>query len=61
MSSILKAAAIICIASSSFRLGIYSVSFSGTALAWTALVSSIVALVAFSFVLFREPWKSWAK
>lgn len=61
MRSVVKAAAIVCIASSAFRLGIYSVSFSGTALAWTALVSSIVALVAFSVVLFREPWKTWAK
>lgn len=61
MHSIMKVAAIICIASSAFRLGIHSVSFGGTALAWTALASSIVTLVAFSFVLLREPWKAWAK
>jgi hypothetical protein len=40
-----------------FMLGQYSVEFSGSALAWIALVLDLIALPTMLFLLIREYWK----
>jgi hypothetical protein len=40
-----------------FTLGTYSVQFSGSGLAWTALVLDLLALAALLTLLIRDFWK----
>jgi hypothetical protein len=54
----LKIILVLMVAIAAFNLGRYSVEFSGSWAAWTAVVSSLVIVAASLFVLLRDFWKS---
>jgi hypothetical protein len=58
MNTPIKTVLVLLATVSAFSLGRYSVDFSGSAAAWTAVIASGVALVGSLFVLVRYFWKS---
>jgi hypothetical protein len=53
----LKTILVLMLAIAAFNLGRYSVEFSGSTAAWTAVVCSLVILAVSLFALIRDFWK----
>jgi hypothetical protein len=58
VNTFLKTILVLMLAIAAFNLGRYSVEFSGSGAAWTAVGSSLVIVAASLFALLRDFWKS---